>query len=311
MRGDVHIALVADAPYRPGLETVRASMSRAAEDPGRLVFHEFGEKETGALDAEIRRDFGTYKGSSANFVRLYLPQLLPDADWVIYSDVDTIWLRDPCLLWDLRDPSRSAQWVADLDSTVADYRRWCRRKGLSPNPQYACSGIMLINLAKWRKDGIFQRCRDFIKAHGLPDSPDQDLLNTVLAGSAALLPPEWDVLVPDAENCRGSGDPFRMVLHLTGVGRHFGGYSGNVIQYRLWHLYRRLMSGGKVARDEISALARVPVPFCPRKWMEAAAMPFASRLLRMRARRVLAYSWLVRQRGFFESFVRRANGASA
>ena len=50
MKDKVHIALVANERYRPGLECTKASMIRACATPERLVFHEFGD-----VDMRLRR----------------------------------------------------------------------------------------------------------------------------------------------------------------------------------------------------------------------------------------------------------------
>ena len=68
----IHVALVADGRYLPGLAAARASIAAACSDPSRLEFHEFGSDA--ALAERIRRDFGTYKGSPMAFLRLYLPE---------------------------------------------------------------------------------------------------------------------------------------------------------------------------------------------------------------------------------------------
>ena len=128
MADKVHIALVANDRYRPGLECTKTSMIRACATPERLVFHEFGDKNMAPfLDRVELRDFN---GSKLPYLRLFLPELLPECDWVIYSDVDTLWFKDPCGLWNERDDSVSICWVKDLDVCSMDFNRWI--KSLQP-----------------------------------------------------------------------------------------------------------------------------------------------------------------------------------
>ena len=158
-------------------------MGESCSDPSRLVFHEFGEEPS--FVERMRRDFGTYKGSPMTFLRLYLGELLPDVEWVVYSDVDTLWRRDvPTAVWETLE--------------------WCREHGAPPGaiaPEtYACTGICIINLRLWRERGVLARCLAFAEKHGRPPLADQDLLNcTMEPGEAGMLPPCWDGLVPSPE----------------------------------------------------------------------------------------------------------------
>lgn len=48
------------------------------------------------------------------FLRLYLGVLLPDVDWVVYSDVDTLCRKDVLELTSLFDDTKTIQWVRDM-----------------------------------------------------------------------------------------------------------------------------------------------------------------------------------------------------
>lgn len=85
----IHIALAADENHLPGLEVARKSIVRSSSQPERLCFHVL--RESNSLIERIRHEFGEYKGSVMAFLRLYLTELLPDVDWVVYADVDTVW----------------------------------------------------------------------------------------------------------------------------------------------------------------------------------------------------------------------------
>lgn len=124
----IHIVMAADETYRKGLEVAKASLSESCAHPERLVFHLFDGDA--AFADRVRREFGTYKGSTMAFLRLYLGELLPDVDWVVYSDVDTIWRRDVAELWELRDENATIQWVRDLKGTVVEFKSWCAARGV-------------------------------------------------------------------------------------------------------------------------------------------------------------------------------------
>lgn len=235
----VHIALAADHRYLPGLLATLASMLLSASDKSRLRFHiladgltEEDERAVSALAARcgaahpvdfirppmdrIRAVFKAYKGSHAAFLRLYLCEFLPDEEWVLYADVDTLWFRDPCALWEERDPSVSLLWSPDVPSIAEGVRRY----SLKFNPRfdvsrYACSGVVLMNLRRMREGGFLARCEAFVEKWGTPFFVDQDILNTVCLDDAKLLDRRWDCMMPDRAAVDGA------VIHCNGLGGKF------------------------------------------------------------------------------------------
>lgn len=282
MSEKVHIVMVADANYRMGLEVAKKSMIEGCSNPSRLGFHLFGEDAD--LEARIRNDFGTYKGSPMAFLRLYLGELLPDLDWVVYSDVDTLWHRDVLELADLFDETKTIQWVRDIPGTIAEFTQWCCEKKVDLSnfiqEGYCCSGVCIINLKRWRENNVLGRCREFAGKYGCPKYADQDILNAVLGNEAGLLPACWDVLIPTPENTP------ECVLHLTGVGRCFNRqYNGKIVQYRYWESIAR---GTQFDRPW-------SLPFYLRNWMIRLCLPFSSIFLRDRIQRYFAWRWYLRK----------------
>lgn len=236
--GKVHIALVADQRYWPGLEATKRSMLAASRSPERLVFHVFGEQEVAAIGPDIRRNFGTYKGSVMAFVRLFFPQMLPNLDWLIYADVDTLWFRDPCELWDLRDESVSVQWVQDVPSVRRErtelHRAW--NPSFDQN-RYACTGVLLMNLKRMRERSVFARCVEFAQRYGTQKYADQDILNSVLCDDAGMLPVHWDVIRDiDPSVVGGTPETLGLVLHVEGIGKYFhASPGGRLPQFDIWY----------------------------------------------------------------------------
>ena len=232
----IHIALAADGRYQNGLVATRASIAAACSAPERLEFHEFGADA--ALAERIRRDFGTYKCSPMAFLRLYLAELLPDCDWVVYSDVDVLWFADVCELWNLRDDECEVMWVRDIPSTRREAAAWQRR--INPafdSMKYGCSGVMLLNLKKMRESRLLERAVAFTAREGLFPYVDQDILNSLCHGTSALLPPKWDVIrdCPRIEFRRGRPD---CVMHIIGIGQRFDGRDrGRLPQFDLWYRF--------------------------------------------------------------------------
>ena len=290
----VHIALVANDRYRPGLLCTHDSMTKACRDPERLVFHEFGDADMARfLDRIQLKD---YNGSKLPYLRLFLPELLPECDWVIYSDVDTLWFKDPCELWEERDDSVSVCWVKDFPTGGMDFARWTAKIGLKVKPSgaYACSGVSLINLKKWRETNFTERAIAFLRQYGCPPYADQDVMNVLFADDAKMLSADWDVMIPPYF--------FRpCVLHITGMGlRLFGSdsYGGKISQYVYWFNYYRRhvlklppMELGLARRLRFSFLAAANVLFGPfLALLDRFTGPYPWKLFLMRSRRQLAYA---------------------
>lgn len=276
----IHIVLVANERYRPGLEVTKRSMVVAAKDAEGSCFHEYGDKEMEPFLARVPLE--NYNGSKLPYLRLFLPELLPELDWIVYSDVDTIWDLDPAELWKLRDETKAICWVKDLDTTRIEAEKWSGLK----LPNYACSGVCLINLKKWREEGITEKCLNFLREHGCPPYADQDVLNIVLKDDAKLLPRKWDRLIP-------SYFGGKCVYHITGIGRQFGKseYDGPVPQYAFW--FRRAGLRAKfLARWRAQALlglALAPILAA----LEPLVGSFRGKVAIMRLRRRIAWARVV------------------
>lgn len=200
----VHIALVANGPYLPGLRLTKASMIAAAKHPEKLVFHEFNVDE---YDLSGLKALPPFKGGHAAYFRLLFPKLLPELDRVVYADVDTVWFRDPEELWSIDTHDKAIWWVKDIPST--------RYEDSAYDPEkYGCTGVMLMNLKAMRERDVLGKCLAFGEGKTTLKYADQDLLNGCAQDDSAFLPPEWDIVM--------EGVPERGVYHVVGIGQHFG-----------------------------------------------------------------------------------------
>lgn len=149
------------------------------------------------LKEEMFSGFGAWKGSVVTYSRMFIAELLPELDWAIYFDGDTLWTGDIGKLWDLRDCSKTI--IASIDpptpnGSVNPEWEWYEKRGIEMDPNhYFCMGLMLANLKKMREDNVAGRCRDFMQKYPAPRVVDQTALNCVCKGSVVGLPPEWGV----------------------------------------------------------------------------------------------------------------------
>jgi lipopolysaccharide biosynthesis glycosyltransferase len=154
--------------------------------------------------------------SAMTFERVRLGRLLPkDLDRVIYFDCDLIVLGDLGALWDLdlagavclAAPDMPRPWIdaeqvlGDITALaarglvarpIADYARF----SLAPTAPYLNAGVLLIDLAAWRRERVDERLRACLEAnHRVFPCQDQDALNAVLAGRWRRLELRWNLAV--------------------------------------------------------------------------------------------------------------------
>ena len=119
----------------------------------------------------------THHISLATYFRLFIPQVIPDnIDKVLFIDSDIIIRKPIDALWNIniQDFSHAATIAAGMD----DYPPVI---GLPKDSLYFNAGLMLINLAFWRKFKVFAQGCELISQQ--PDKLqwwDQDVLNILL-----------------------------------------------------------------------------------------------------------------------------------
>jgi lipopolysaccharide biosynthesis glycosyltransferase len=126
--------------------------------------------------------------------RLLLPELLPDADKVLYLDADLLAADSVAPLWQV-DVSGVAVGAV-LNPLYPFLRDWRAELGLADSRRYFNSGVLLMNLEHLRRTRGFERLRTYASAHPENRYPDQDALNVVLHGEHLLLHPRWNVQTP-------------------------------------------------------------------------------------------------------------------
>ncbi len=153
--------------------------------------------ERHVLDAKMFKGFGAWRGSFVTYSRMFIQDILPNLDWAIYVDGDTLWLGDIAKLWALRDETKLIQ--ASVDPPMPDGGKhpdedWYVQNGIDLLREgYLCMGLMLANLRGLREAGISAQVRDFMAKYPKPKIVDQTVLNYVCCGRIAPLPKEWGV----------------------------------------------------------------------------------------------------------------------
>jgi lipopolysaccharide biosynthesis glycosyltransferase len=124
--------------------------------------------------------------SRAAYARLFLSELLPAQDRVIYLDTDTLVLENLSALWKM---DLNGFLVAAVPDDFIDPSEIAATK--SRLGEYFNSGVMVINLAQWRADNLMPR---IIAVMASPDliCEDQSVLNMICANRVQLLDRKWN-----------------------------------------------------------------------------------------------------------------------
>ena len=134
----------------------------------------------------------------ATYFRVLVGALLPDSvERAIYLDADVIVERDLGDLWDLdlgRHPIAAAQdWIVLTVSAPNGLANW-RELGLDAGQKYFNAGVLLIDLARWRRERTESRILAHLETHRrIVRWWDQDGLNAVLGRDCLELDPRWNL----------------------------------------------------------------------------------------------------------------------
>lgn len=140
------------------------------------------------LDINLKSCKAGWVGFGYN--RLFLTEYIPDnIDRILYLDSDTI-IEGP--LDDLWNIDFKDAYLAAVDDCLSRFYR--PLVGISKNGVYCNSGVLLVNLKKWREDNIQKRFIDMIyQNNGYFVFNEQSILNTVFDSKILVLPQQYNV----------------------------------------------------------------------------------------------------------------------
>lgn len=220
-RSEVHVVFAVDERYaRPATVTAQSVRRNLRDDTTRLVLHviDAGMSDAGRqlvrgamsraghvelhtvadpLVMQVPRKWWT----DAALGRLHLGAVIPpEVERVVYLDADILVLDDltDLLALDLAGNAVGAvlNEVGPARSlTFADGRATQHQSGALP-PGHFNSGVLLVDMARWRAEGATERAVELHRTYGhdLPNI-DQDILNHVFAGRWTALPEKWNKLI--------------------------------------------------------------------------------------------------------------------
>lgn len=214
----IHIALASDNNYFEGLLTTAWSIACRCSRPHELVFHildgGISEQNWSYLLTRVSKlgcklnqlpvnqdvsfnGFKSHHGGRMTYARLLLPELLPNVDSVVYSDVDILWLVDVAELWDSLQPDAVLHYVKDtVFARAFAETAWLEKNNLAIENRF-CAGMIVMNLKKFRNENLHRKMMDLLIQHEgqIPDN-DETVLNVFMFGrkDAVPLPRRWQCI---------------------------------------------------------------------------------------------------------------------
>lgn len=177
-----------------GLGLTRRDRARIAASYGRpgLTIHD----ADAVIGPQIRSFPLRRRITAATYARIFIPEALPyEQGRLVYLDADVV-LNGPIDALETIDMEGFAV-AACVDAVWDRDPEWNARLGSPPDTRYFNAGVLLIDLAAWRRDDLTRRLTAFILARpeGLA-MMDQDALNGTLAGCVKVLDDRWNAYYP-------------------------------------------------------------------------------------------------------------------
>jgi len=153
--------------------------------------------------------------SAAAYSRLVLPLFAPpDVDRALYLDGDCI-VRSS--LQELADMDLKGKPLAGVENP--GFNRW-DDIGVSRDPGFFNSGVLVVDLDYWRSHNMTDRCFELLHAlEGKRVGAEQDILNAAFSGNWLPLPYVWNCQVDKIRFKRGPIPTFAesKVIHYCGM----------------------------------------------------------------------------------------------
>lgn len=235
--GFIEVALAADQNYIVGLTIAAYSIACCCDSKSSLRFHILCSGFSEGDKANIRNllsmakencevcfydislldlsNLPLYASSRMTYARLFLPQLLTNVPYVIYTDVDTLWLDDISDLWSLRSKVKIVSSVREQSEKTKNMEEaWFVSNGLGfDRNKYFCAGVSFYNLCAIRETKAFEKVIEFgSQYHGF-NCADQSMMYGAIGCQVEFLPDRWQTLPRNGVTAR-PGEP--LVLHYAG-----------------------------------------------------------------------------------------------
>lgn len=138
----------------------------------------------------IIRKFNTHSHfTTAMYYRILIPNLLNEnISKVIYLDCDILVRKNIAELWNIEINDYALGAISTVDFNN------CDNLGIDEKYGYFNSGVLVINLNKWRTENYISKTLDYLLYNSTKlKLPDQDALNFILCKDWVEIPLKWNV----------------------------------------------------------------------------------------------------------------------
>lgn len=171
------------------------------------------------------------KWTQGTLLRLYLPELLPDVDKIIYVDCDMAIQTEIDALWNISLDKKYLAAVHDSDvPRFNQKRRELYKEKMIDVESYFCAGTLIFNLKKLQGLEIPFTEIMFSYLRENPDLPflDQDMLNWFCKGEYVQLDDKYNVYTWRKEILSMAND---CIIHYAGAKKPWKKYNGKIDDY--------------------------------------------------------------------------------
>ncbi len=185
-----HVYILSDGIPAQEQERIHSLLSRAGSQH-EVRFLDIGDVFTKYLN--INEEIWTAAHwPRVAWARIALAELLPDVSRTLYLDIDTLVCTDlaPLFATDMGDAALGVV----LEHESHEHSHFNERLGIPQEcPGYFNSGVLLMNLNVFRRDGLVKKVMDYAWEHSdVLICPDQDALNGALCDRLCRLHPRWN-----------------------------------------------------------------------------------------------------------------------
>jgi len=179
------------------------------------------------IPEEISQIPTVQKWTAGALLRLYLPNLLPDVEKIIYLDCDMVVNTDVSNLWQINiDKYPLAACVDSANKNFSTMRKRRYRKLGINIAHYFCSGMLLLNLNYIRTKFLLEK-ESFKLLKEQPDLPlpDQDILNIFFGNAYLHLPEKYNIYSGRVDAEKQMGDA---IIHYAWKIKPWKAYHGPI-----------------------------------------------------------------------------------
>lgn len=145
---------------------------------------------------QLKLNIGGYC-SKTDYTRLYIAEILPQLDKVIYLDDDIIIQHDLTELYEINVEGYYCAASRDMIGERSSPSFLERLHSLLP--YYFNAGVMVLNMKKMRDDNVSEKMVDYV-LHGINFMGNQDAFNMIFDGKVKYISCKWNMIIPYLKN---------------------------------------------------------------------------------------------------------------